>query len=156
LTVTPQLSIDNDGGFQLVDFSFAMKKFFAKASRPFALPTLSDGGLGRGVTTKLFNSPPGQPATATGLHPGFSLPSVPHPCPHDHLALLPSKDGLLIRPYVSGSPLVNSFPYSYLCISWGKSNKIEEFEKLEEDNLDWTESVVVYGIAGMVELFTCV
>jgi hypothetical protein len=57
---------------------------------------------------------------------------------------------------VPGSPFVNSFPYSYLRISWGKSNKIEQFEKLEKDNLDWTESVIVYGIAGMVELFTCV
>jgi len=132
-----------------------MKRFFAKASKPFALPTPPDGTLGKGVNAKLFNSPPGLPAIAPGLHPGFSLPPIPHPCPHDHLALLVSEDGLLIRPLVPGSPFINSFPYSYLRISWGKGNNIEQFEKLEKDNLDWTESVIVYGIAGIVELFTC-
>ena len=132
-----------------------MKRFFARAPKPFALPTSPDDTSGKSVSAKLFNSLPGQPVTAPGLHPGFSLPPIPHPCPHDHLALLVSGDGLLIRPHVPGSPFVNSFPYSYLRISWGKSNKIEQFEKLERDNLDWTESVIVYGIAGIVELFTC-
>jgi hypothetical protein len=135
-------------------FSFAMKKFFAKASKPFAFPTSPDSTLGENVT-KIFNSSPGQPASAHDYHSKFSLPPVPHPCPHEHLALLVSGDGLLIRPHIPGSPPVNSFPYPYLRISWGKHNKIEQLEKFEEHSLDWTESVIVYGIAGIVELFTC-
>lgn len=128
-----------------------MKKFLAKASKSFAFPLLSpDGTLGN---AKPLNSVPGQSASAAGLQVGLSFPCIPHPCPHDHLALLVSKDGLHIRPHIPGSP---PLPYSCLRISWGKSNKIEQLEKLEEDDLDWAEGVVVYGIGGMVELFTCV
>jgi hypothetical protein len=150
------LTVTINGEFQIICFSFAMKKFFAKASKPFTLlDTSPDGTSGKNVIAKHFNSSAGQPATAPGLHPGFSLSPIPCPCPHDHLALLVSGDGLLIRPHVPGAPFVNEFPYSYLRISWGKSNKIEQFETLEEDNIDWAGSVIVYGIAGIVELFTC-
>ena len=127
-----------------------MKKFLAKASKPFTFPlSSSDGTLGN---AKPFNSALDRPASASSLQPGPSFPCIPSPCLHDHLALLVSRDGLLIRPHIPGSP---SLPYSYLRVSWGKSNKIEQLEKLEEDDLDWTEGVVVYGIGGIVELFTC-
>lgn len=123
-----------------------MKKFLAKASRSFTLSTSPE----RTVETAKLPS-----LIEPGLHLEFSLPPVPHPCPHDHLALLASEGGLLIRPHIPGSPFLNSSLYSYLRLSWGKSNKIEQLEKREEDDLDWTESVIVYGIAGIVELFTC-
>ncbi|KAF8660603.1 hypothetical protein AX16_001582 [Volvariella volvacea WC 439] len=97
------------------------------------------------------------------LPPRLTVPPVPHPCPHDHLELLAHQDGLLMRPHIvpveSGLDDSTSTvdPSSYVRIAWGKNGKVEEVEgKLGSDGqeIEWDSSVVVYGIVGMVELFS--
>ena len=88
-----------------------------------------------------------------GLQPKFVVPVVPHPYPHTHLAILVSKEGLLIRPHILGSGKDQTEYLPCIRVSWGKSVKVEEIELSEK--LDWSESVVVYGIIGILELFSC-
>ena len=117
-----------------------MKKFFAKASKSFVQPkSLSDGPLSDNLTAKLSSS-----VVTLGLQPEYLV--------HDHLALLATSDGLLVRPYMPGSSLTDRTSYSCVRISWGKYTKIEEIER-QFDDLDWKESVIVYGIVGILELF---
>ncbi|PPQ91427.1 hypothetical protein CVT25_014315 [Psilocybe cyanescens] len=141
-----------------------MKRFFEKASKPFPSPAASkvnDVAEPAAATTpgpvKLPSNPlPGTTGT-TGLHPKYLLPAVAHPCPHSHLALLVTKDGLLIRPHAKGQPTVAQS--AYIRISWGKNVQIEEIEThvgdAAEETLDWKDSVVAYGIVGILELYSC-
>ncbi|KAJ3500497.1 hypothetical protein NLJ89_g9770 [Agrocybe chaxingu] len=138
-----------------------MKRFFAKATNPFAQSAPSKNATtvaqptGSNPAARISN--PALPHT-TGLHPKYVVPPTPHPSPHSHLALLVTKHGLLIRPHNAGKSLAphnDSEPYSYICISWGKHVKIDELESRSDDELDWKDCVVVYGIAGMLELFSC-
>lgn len=89
----------------------------------------------------------------TGLQPGFMVPPVPHPHPHEYIALLASEDGLLIRPHNGGTgPPLN--PASYVRVSWGKAANIAELPSSGGGpSVDWKESVVVYGIVGLMSLF---
>ena len=127
-----------------------MKKFFVKASKPFTLPVSSSP-----ITARLFNSTFPNTTITTGLDPDHVLPPVPYPCPYRHLALLVTDEGLLVRPHLPGSSLIQTIPYSCVRLTWGKGSRVEEIEKQDDDSLDWTESVIVYGIAGVLELFTC-
>ena len=133
-----------------------MKKFIAKASKPFALPLgsrSSTSNIPSGTQPSGLSNP--NLTHAAGLPPKDVVPAVPHPCPHGHLALLVTKDGLLIRPHVYGYKS-KSGPYSYARIGWGKTHKIEEMESSEDLALEWDDSVVIYGIVGILELFSCV
>jgi phosphatidylinositol 4-phosphatase len=120
-------------GFQ----SVAMKRLFGKSKSP--PPVVS-------------TSVPNRPALhTTPLPPSHTLPSVPHPCPFNHLAILPASEGLLIRPHIVGL----KHPATHVRVCWGKTPSVEELEgDGEADGRDWTESVVVYGIMGIVELYT--
>ncbi|KAG2157447.1 SacI homology domain-containing protein [Suillus clintonianus] len=90
------------------------------------------------------------PATTTGLQPNFVVPPVPHPNPHEHIALLASEDGLLMRPHRAGLP----YPASYVRVSWGKTADIVELPSDGGSPLvDWKESVIVYGVVGLMTLF---
>ena len=125
-----------------------MKRLLAKASKPFGFQP----------TPQSNNQPqahvpiPTLPHTI-GLQPKFVVPAVPHPYPHTHLAILVSKEGLLIRPHILGSGKDQTEYLPCVRVSWGKSVKVEEIELSEK--LDWSESVVVYGIVGILELFSC-
>uniref|UniRef100_A0A8H7Y3J5 SAC domain-containing protein n=1 Tax=Psilocybe cubensis TaxID=181762 RepID=A0A8H7Y3J5_PSICU len=156
-----------------------MKRFFERASKPFSLPNASKANdaaetasapapapataatsASTGPSAKLPSSNhanlPGTTGT-TGLHPRYTLPAVAHPCPHSHLALLATKDGLLIRPHVKGQATIAQS--AYIKISWGKTIRIEEIETVvgdgAEETVDWKDGVVVYGIVGILELYSC-
>ncbi|KAH9843189.1 SacI homology domain-containing protein [Rhodofomes roseus] len=87
----------------------------------------------------------------TGLQPKYVLPPLPHPCPHEHIAIIATDRGLLLRPHFLSETHVES----YVCIPWGKNATVEELPHGEEfDHIDWSESVVVYGIVGILSLFT--
>lgn len=115
-----------------------MKRFFAKASKPLAKDDTPVG------SNQLPN-----PVQSVGLPPKYIVPAVPHPCPHDHIALLATTDGLLSRPQVPGYR-----SNSYVRIHWEKIVKVVEINEPDEQ-IDWSGSVVVYGIVGVLELFSC-
>ncbi|KIM48704.1 hypothetical protein M413DRAFT_21047 [Hebeloma cylindrosporum] len=96
-----------------------------------------------------LSSPGHLPPATLGLGPKDIVPAVPHPRPYTHLALLATKDGLLIRPHGPGETLSG-----YVKLSWGKNIMIEEMESHPNHQLDWNESVLVYGIVGILELFS--
>ncbi|KAF8635542.1 hypothetical protein AX17_003925 [Amanita inopinata Kibby_2008] len=83
---------------------------------------------------------------------------MPHPYPHDHLVLVASKEGLLMRPQVpesgTGAPLSpppSQDPVSFIRIQWGKGVVTEEVDLGEDGQtgrgVDWKTGVVVYGIS---------
>ncbi|KAK7020499.1 SacI homology domain-containing protein [Favolaschia claudopus] len=124
-----------------------MKRFFStrKASKSPTPTTASS-------PTSSTISPP---HLATGLQPKFVVPPVPHPCPHDHIAVLVTSTGLLLRQHIAGRGPSDPEPTSYLRLAWGKSVKVEEHSSdSETDPIDWSESVIVYGIVGVLELFS--
>jgi hypothetical protein len=76
---------------------------------------------------------------------------MPHPRPHDHIAILPTQDGLLLRPHIVGQGESNH----YVRITWGKIPEIEELQgPMENANVNWAIAIIVYGIVGILELFT--
>ena len=125
-----------------------MKRLFANSLKPFTLPKY--GG------TQTANVPPfltvsGTSSHTTGLQPKYLVPPVPHPCPHDHLSLLVTKEGLLIRPYAPGS----SESAAHVRIAWGKGVRVDEITSDGSgDGLEWENGVIVYGIIGILELFS--
>lgn len=85
------------------------------------------------------------------LPPKFVVPPVPHPRPHDHIAVLPTQDGLLLRPHIAGQGESNH----YVRITWGKIPEIEELQgAMQNANVNWAVAIIVYGIVGILELFT--
>ncbi|KAF7294817.1 hypothetical protein MIND_01019600 [Mycena indigotica] len=124
-----------------------MKRFFARKatlSTPAPSPTPSN------ISTTSTTAP-----HSTGLQPKYVIPAVPHPCPHDHIALLPISNGLLIRPHIPSASAEDSGPTTHLRLSWGKTTQVEELSgNGESEEADWATSVVVYGIVGLLELLT--
>ncbi|KAI0277671.1 SacI homology domain-containing protein [Russula aff. rugulosa BPL654] len=85
------------------------------------------------------------------LPPKFVVPPVPQPRPHDHIAVLPTQDGLLLRPHIAGQGGSNH----YVRITWGKIPEIEELQgAMQNANVNWAVAIIVYGIVGILELFT--
>lgn len=115
-----------------------MKRFFVKSPRGSPPPKSS------------LSSPPNPlPYQHTiGLQPKDIVPPVPHPCPHEHIALLVTKEGLLLRPHLAG-------PGSHVRIQWGKAVKVEDLPgDGEGEGADWAGSLIIYGIVGVLELFS--
>lgn len=135
-----------------------MKRLLTKVqtSKPFTSFPKTLAGL----TPNLSSASPGQigPHPVAGLQPKYVVPPIPHPCPYDHLALVVTRDGLLIRQHVPGRDHKTERPCSYVRIAWANPVKIEEASpghEPEGDNVDWSDSVIVYGIIGVLELFSC-
>ncbi|KAH7926636.1 hypothetical protein BV22DRAFT_1062448 [Leucogyrophana mollusca] len=126
-----------------------MKRFFSKSSRGTSSPKSPPSTQNQASSS----SPPpisiGTHAT-TGLQPSFVVPPVPHPRPHEHIAILATDDGLLMRPHAVG--LRHS--ESHVRIRWGKTVKVEDLPgDGNAPDRNWTESVIVYGLVGVLELF---
>ncbi|KAG5635471.1 hypothetical protein H0H81_011112 [Sphagnurus paluster] len=136
----------------------AMKRLFAKVqtSKPFVALPKSLTGLASNLTPG--SSAPGSGPTVShtvGLQPKYLVPPIPHPCPYDHLALLVTKEGLLIRPHIVGHDPKTEKPNSHVRVRWGKTVHVEEVAHVVgADDADWGESVVFYGIVGVLELFS--
>ena len=107
---------------------------------------------------KWFNKPSTSPPptnknilSTPGLQPKFTVPPVPHPCPHEHLALLVCNEGLLLRPHFpAGSGKETHGGRTYVRIGWGREG-VQEVQETEED-CDWEKCVIIYGIVGILEL----
>lgn len=124
-----------------------MKRFLSKASKPSLTPQSNSPS-----PPPIHLSNPTAPHT-TGLQPKFVVSAVPQPYPHTYLAILVAKDGLLIRPHVLGSGIDQTEWLDCIRVSWGKSVKVERYQPSEK--LNWNEGVIVYGIVGILELFSC-
>lgn len=147
-----------------------MKKFFAKATKPFAVnaDAEKDSDLKAEAAKLKARATPGKTGNAAsssattsvlhaapGLKPKYVLTAVPQPCPWDHLAILPTSGGLLIRPFVPGQSKRRNPVPTHLKIEWksGEIAEVDDNTNAKED--DWMGSVVVYGIVGMLDLFSC-
>lgn len=132
-----------------------MKRLLTKASMPFGFSSTPQTDRS---SPPILQSNPTAPHT-TGLQPKFVVPAVPQPYPHTHLAILVTKEGLLIRPHVLESRIDQTEWLPCIRVSWGKSVKVEAIEEEERsqlsEKLDWNEGVIVYGIVGILELFSC-
>lgn len=115
-----------------------MKRLFFKSSKTYSsTPTIS-------ANNDLVVHTP-------ALQPKFVVPPIPHPRPYDHVAVLPTQDGLLLRPHVARQVE----PDHYVRITWGKVPEIEEFQGAVGDaGINWAVAIIVYGIIGILELFT--
>ncbi|KJA26998.1 hypothetical protein HYPSUDRAFT_131584 [Hypholoma sublateritium FD-334 SS-4] len=89
-----------------------------------------------------------------GLQPKDVVPAVPQPSPHAHIALLATKEGLLIRPHAGDRNSAQELE-SFVRVKWGKGGAVEELHPADDEALNWGEGVVVYGIVGILELFAC-
>ncbi|KAK0228754.1 SacI homology domain-containing protein [Armillaria fumosa] len=112
-----------------------MKRFFSRS------PNRSDTG-----------SVPAPAAVPTSLphphlRPKYVVPPVPHPAPYEHIALLATKEGLLMRPHELGAEMSSVHGAK---IAWGRGGKIEEIVVDGE----WEGYIVVYGIVGILELLS--
>ncbi|KAJ3818742.1 SacI homology domain-containing protein [Lentinula raphanica] len=117
-----------------------MKRFFSKTKvNPTALPSPPTA---QAVTTTS--------AHTTGLQRKDIIPPIPHPYPYDSIALLVTRDGLLLRPNLAESDNRTS----YVRIAWGKGSDVEEMPGDTSDMYEWKEAIVVYGIVGILELFS--
>ena len=129
-------------------YIFFMKRFFKLAGVPGPKQTASNQ----------TSPPPVAPAhlgplhNKTGLDPKYTVPPVPHPIPYQHLNILVSSKGLLLRPHIPGS----SRTESYVRIGWGLAGTVELVENAasRDPELDWSKAAVVYGILGSLDLFT--
>ncbi|KAI8989706.1 SacI homology domain-containing protein [Trametes punicea] len=91
------------------------------------------------------------PLHAAGLQPRDTLPPVPHPCPYEHISILATTEGLLLRPRYPGRE--EKVSESEVKIEWGKGGKVEVLPS-DAVEADWDDSVVVYGIVGFLELYS--
>lgn len=157
-----------------------MKKFFARASKPFTINAdiANDQHQKNASKNVVTNSRPSVDATntphiTTGLPTKYTVPAVPHPCPHDHLAIGVAREGLLIRPYDPRTSwnALDAEPSSFLKVSWRTAEVVELHHNGERrskshsrnesesttllEQVNWDEAVIVYGIVGVLELFSC-
>ena len=114
-----------------------MRRFFSKSSKN--QPSTSAVSLHNDLVVHTSELPP-----------KFVVSPVPQPRPHDHIAVLPTQDGLLLRPHIAGQGESNH----YVCITWGKIPEIEELQGAKNVNVNWAVAIIVYGIVGILELFT--
>ena len=63
------------------------------------------------------------------------------------LTILATESGLLVRPMLPD-------PARQLRISWGKDGKVAQVEATKEDEHDWSTGVTVYGMVGILSLFS--
>ncbi|KAJ8078947.1 hypothetical protein PM082_013231 [Marasmius tenuissimus] len=122
-----------------------MKKLFSKTNNSKSPPP---------TTQPAAPTNPTIPHT-TGLHPKYIVPPIPHPHPYEHLALLATPNGLLIRPHIPDLHRTKAGITSHIRIGWHKSVKIEELSgDGEAISVNWDDAIIVYGIVGVLELFT--
>jgi phosphatidylinositol 4-phosphatase len=77
------------------------------------------------------------------------VPPTPHPYPYEYIALLATQHGLLLRQFFRDG----ARPESQIRISWGKDVRVEEISiDAQQDEPEWNESVVVYGLIGILNL----
>jgi phosphatidylinositol 4-phosphatase len=78
---------------------------------------------------------------------------TPHPDPYNHIALAVAADGIILKQYDPSSKETGE----YVRIRWtGKPVKGGVHVEVLDTQVDvnWQESIIVYGIVGILELFS--
>ncbi|KAI0362423.1 hypothetical protein OH77DRAFT_1467127 [Trametes cingulata] len=122
-----------------------MKRLFSKTFKgtaPVSKPPQAVGAVPATVNP---------PVHAAGLPPKDTLPPVPHPCPYEYISLLATPEGLLLRPRYPGQAQDHS--ESEVRVEWGKGGKVHAVSP-DAFEANWEDSVVVYGIIGLLELYS--
>ncbi|OBZ69155.1 Proteasome subunit beta type-5 [Grifola frondosa] len=130
-------------GYDLVKKQANMKRLLSKT---FKVPQSTSAKPQPTVSTT--SNPP---VHTTGLHPKYVVPPIPHPCPHEHIAILVTTQGLVLRPRYPGQ--ADAHTESQVRIGWGKAGKVEALSS-DVEGANWNNGVVVYGIVGILELFS--
>ncbi|KAI0093512.1 SacI homology domain-containing protein [Irpex rosettiformis] len=128
-----------------------MKKIFAK---PFKFPPIrsnSTSSSSNPAPTTYHPIPTTNTVHTTSLQPKFIVPPTPHPYPYEYIVILAAPQGLLLRQFLRDG----THPESHVCISWGKEGAVEEIQNSSEvGDLDWNDGVIVYGLVGILNLYT--
>lgn len=118
-----------------------MKRFFSKPSKNRQPSTPAAASAQNNVVVRTPAPQPKSTAPAS---------ADSHPRPHDHIAVLPTQDGLLLRPHIARQGKSDE----YVRIAWGKGPEIKQFQgPIPTAGVNWTLAVVVYGIIGILDLF---
>ncbi|KAF7440628.1 hypothetical protein PC9H_000974 [Pleurotus ostreatus] len=121
-----------------------MKTFLAKAKKPFINPKVSSGKDRPGADSHSTIR-----QTHPGLKPKYTVPPVPHPCPYEHIALLASGKGILLRPHGV------KHPAKHVLLRWGKEVIIDEVDGPgDSEGASWSDATIVYGIVGLLNLYS--
>ena len=136
---------------EIIGSCLSLNRVVLPASPPTMKKLLDRATKTLSVQRKNPPAPTRSPASPS-LQPKFTVPPVPHPAPHTHLAVLATSDGLLIKPHIVDSPPTESV--SYLRIAWGSTVHVEEIANSDDQNIPWSDSVVVYGLVGALPLFS--
>ncbi|KAG6880277.1 hypothetical protein C0992_001846, partial [Termitomyces sp. T32_za158] len=137
-----------------------MKRLFTQvqvqASKPFTSIPKTLAGLAPSASPGQIGAQVGM-----GLQPKYVVPPIPHPCPYDHLVLVVAREGLLMRQHVPGRDRATERTASYVRVAWANPVRIEEVVVRGDgdgvdERVDWSGSVVVYGVVGVLELFSLI
>jgi hypothetical protein len=87
-------------------------------------------------------------ATLTKERPKSTAPVEPLPSGIWHeLTILATESGLLVRPVPPDAAM-------QMRVSWGKESKVAKVKATKEDEHDWSTGVTVYGMVGILPLFS--
>ena len=123
-----------------------MKRLFSKTFKTGGTPATKSAQEATAIPATV-----NPPVHHTGLPPKDTLPPVPHPCPYEHISLLATPEGLLLRPRHPGQSQDDS--ETEVRIEWGKGGKVQTLASPVAE-ARWDESAVVYGIVGLLELYS--
>jgi hypothetical protein len=87
-------------------------------------------------------------ATLPKERPRSTAPAEPLPSEIWHeLTILATESGLLVRPVLPDAAM-------QLRISWGKDGEVAHVKATKKDEHDWSTGVTVYGLVGVLSLFS--
>ncbi|KAH7103991.1 SacI homology domain-containing protein [Auriculariales sp. MPI-PUGE-AT-0066] len=121
---------------------FKVRRLFSAGKRTSLLAQDDTPKLPSGVDSAAVSIA----ASQVHMPPRLAVPPSPHPLPHEQILVTISDEGLLLRPNVDNAD-------SYVRIAWGKSASPEEIDG-PGNAQDWVDAVFVYGIVGVLRLFS--
>jgi hypothetical protein len=87
-------------------------------------------------------------ATLAKERPKSTAPAKPLPSEIWHeLTVLATESGLLVRPVLPEATM-------QLRISWGRDGEVAQVKATKQDEHDWSTGVTVYGLVGILSLFS--
>jgi len=125
--------------------NWTMKRWFSfqrdKKPVPIVPPPSAPAASHSPIPTKKLAALPKE-------RPRSTAPAEPLPSGIWHeLTILVTESGLLVRPVLPVAAM-------QLRISWGKDGEVAQVKATKEDAHDWSMGVTVYGLVGILSLFS--